>query len=766
MRILVFLLAVVGVSASGADTWFDMGSDTSGVWPGCTRVTPGSAWNDAAGFGWQQSKGLSAVVKVHDAMLEDDFHGGMKPPPIWTSAITEDAVFGESANAFRLRLPEGKCEVYLLCGTSDERHRSQVFDFTVGVGAQEQRVQIAGAHDFRVVRFHATAGKEPLEVKFAPRSKFALCALLAWPAADTARVTKEIITPLEEWTFRMAPREWAKWTQEPEPATGPMPALDEAAKKRGFALWSRHYLDCVYPHTNPRAEELNPTLRAFATPGEREPLNFIVRPSAALKDAEVVVSGIGPVPADHIEVRRVRYSRARPNYTVAERYRIVPDALERFTGGNLPADENTRFWITLRVPENAAPGLYQGRIVFRCASGETAVPVTLRILPIALREDPAKLFGIYYTHPLDRAAQAPDDASRDYWRRKADLEHADMVAHGTRNVVLSFWCPPADKDGKFTFNWTLLEEKVALWRKHRFTGPMVMGFNESGIYHKHMKENHSSHLRGVKEPPQAFFDEITALVKAIDAGRKERGWPEFLYYPVDEPGTDPAAVNYMVKILRACKAAGVRTYVTADPTHEQFDPMRPFVDVWSTQPFAPDRETVLADMKKRRVEYWCYPNHVNGENDHTPVAGARMTYGFGFWRSGFVALDPWIYQSSSGDPWNYLDGPYSDFFNRSEPDGTPVPVAMWEAYREGWDDYRYLHTLEQLIGEARRNGADNAKKIADEAAAELQRTEQAIHVQEKYKHDDLWAPEEFDVRRWLIAQQILRLQKNLATGKK
>ena len=45
-----------------------------------------------------------------------------------------------------------------------------------------------------------------------------------------------------------------------------------------------------------------------------------------------------------------------------------------------------------------------------------------------------------------------------------------------------------------------------------------------------------------------------------------------------------------------------------------------------------------------------------------------------------------------------------DFFNRHEPEGTPIPVAMWEAYREGYDDYRYVYTREQLIAEARRSG--------------------------------------------------------------
>ena len=218
----------------------------------------------------------------------------------------------------------------------------------------------------------------------------------------------------------------------------------------------------------------------------------------------------------------------------------------------------------------------------------------------------------------------------------------------------------------------------------------------------------------------------------------------------------------MLKVLKAIKAAGVRTYVTADPTHDQFEPLRPYVDIWCTQPFAPERETIQADMQARGVEYWCYPNHVNGENDHTPVAGARMTYGFGFWRSGFLTLIPWIYSSSTGDPFNYLDGASMDFFNRREPDGTPMPVALWEAYREGYDDHRYVYTLEQAIAAARQRPDAACQQAAEAAQRELQFVWNAIRVQTKYKYDGLWSPAEFDVYRWLVAQQILALQAAMA----
>ena len=759
---IVFLILALGVLGSAApalaaDLLFDLGTPQSDVHPGFTRATAASVFAEGAAFGWRSKDGLRAYARAYTEAVESTTPNRMVPPPIWTSAVTEDSIVGSAANAFLIKAPAGEVDVVVVCGTS-EAFRNQFFDFTVRVAGAEQRVQFEGGYQFRFLRFKARAGGEPLAVEFLTQSKWACAAILAWPAADRTRVEKDVLAPLEESTLRMPPEPWAKWKPDVEPPTGPMPPLADEDRRRGFVVYTRPWPECVYPHDKPRPEDLRPTLRLFACPGEYEPANFIVLPQRDLAGARVTVSDIGPVKASDIDIRKVRYQLARPSYRVQNRYRVVPDILERFGGGDLKADENARFWLTLRVPDDAPPGQYAGQVEFTCAGGGRAVvPIVLRVLPIRLREDPEKIFGIYYRHPYDLLAGATDDVSRQHFRRRADLEHADMAAHGTRNVTLYLSSPAADAEGRFKFDWDLLAAKIDLWRKHDFRGPIVMHISTEAVYRKYMKESYGPHLRGVKDPPEAFAAEITAMVRVIDAERKSRGWPEFLYYPVDEPSTDPASVAFMVKVLRACKAAGVRTYITADPTHDQFDPLRPHVDVWCTQPFAPDRETVLADSRARGVEYWCYPNHVSGENDHTTVAGGRMTYGFGLWRSGFRTLIPWIYSASNGDPLNYLDGSSQDFFNRQEPDGTPMPVVLWESFREGYDDYRYIYTLERLIAEAKADPRTAAKAAA--AAAELDAVWKAIRVQPKYKDTGLWSPAEFDVYRWIVAQQILALQE-------
>jgi hypothetical protein len=138
-----------------------------------------------------------------------------------------------------------------------------------------------------------------------------------------------------------------------------------------------------------------------------------------------------------------------------------------------------------------------------------------------------------------------------------------------------------------------------------------------------------------------------------------------------------------------------------------------------------------------------------------------MTYGFGFWRSGFKTLIPWIYSYDRSDPMNYLTGSSMDFLVRHEPDGTPMPVTIWEAYREGYDDYRYVYTLEQLIARARQSGNPSAIAAADAAQQKLDWIWESITVLPRYQYDDLWSAGDFDAYRWVIAEQILDVQKAL-----
>jgi hypothetical protein len=119
---------------------------------------------------------------------------------------------------------------------------------------------------------------------------------------------------------------------------------------------------------------------------------------------------------------------------------------------------------------------------------------------------------------------------------------------------------------------------------------------------------------------------------------------------------------------------------------------------------------------------------------------------------GLHDADPWIWAEAPA--WNYLTAA-ERFFNRTE-DGPPIP---WRCGRptEGYDDYRYVHTLQQMIATAKKQGG-KAGRVAEQAQQDLDTVWDDIRVQSKYKWDDLWEPREADVYRW-ISRAILKLQE-------
>ena len=142
-----------------------------------------------------------------------------------------------------------------------------------------------------------------------------------------------------------------------------------------------------------------------------------------------------------------------------------------------------------------------------------------------------------------------------------------------------------------------------------------------------------------------------------------------------------------------------------------------------------------------------------------------------------------MYQRDHGNPWNYLDGLYSDIFVRTADDGSPISVVTWEVYREGIDDMRYITTLEHWIERAIAGGREDLAKAGQ---ADLDFVWNSIKVQVKYKDDgqpevlwhnhnkppvtpvggrlenEMWEPAVFDTMRWILASRILDIQNSLS----
>jgi len=142
----------------------------------------------------------------------------------------------------------------------------------------------------------------------------------------------------------------------------------------------------------------------------------------------------------------------------------------------------------------------------------------------------------------------------------------------------------------------------------------------------------------------------------------------------------------------------------------------------------------------------------------------RFKGGFFFWKTGATGQLYWAYQYPHSNPTDDRDG--IDWCAAYPGETGPIPTIEWEGLREGIDDFRFVHTLELEIADARRDGSAAAKALANEAEALLAEIREAaiddLQVYEdrelNFHVDSIWDAETYDTYRRQIAEKIAALQ--------
>ncbi|MCE5335334.1 MAG: hypothetical protein LLG06_12195 [Desulfobacteraceae bacterium] len=756
---LAFFFALPATQLLARPLFFDMGKLDSPVRENFTQVTTQTAYSPSSGFGWKHTDDLKAFDQPYSKWVHNGRYDHEAPPPIFTSALTEDVIYGDTPNEFIVDVPPGKYRVYTISGRSSGSSRDY-YAFNIVTADQSHKVEIPGNQIFERRRFNVRATGGQIRIKLQPVTTWLLSAVLIYPEADRNRVEREVIAPIEQEISLMPPDEWKKWEDIRPPGKPADPLPTSAERAKGFIVSANNCLEPIFPDTFPPKEERRTSLALLGAPGEYESGSFVVLPLRDLEKCEVALSplqGPGVIPKTEIEVRSVRYMLAKPTYLELHKYLKVPDILEPLRALSLRRNITQQYWVTVKIPGKAAPGTYRGKITFSAKTGKAAIDAALDVLPTRLSKDPEIVYGMYYRDPLARLHPENKKEANAYFSRKAELERIDMANHGIdahdSSVAFRDW-------NTFAVDVEDMRRKLDLDSKYGLNKrAVVLSFPDDWQKRLLAKVKDIGKGGGApEEPSPAFFEELTRMVRAVEKERKARGWPEFLYYPIDEPKKDAKSVAFTARTLEAVKRVeGVRTFVTANPARKEFDPLWPHVDIWCSQPFAFDADTVSRLSREKKIEFWCYPNHISGETGRTHFAAARMTWGFGLWRSGYKAVFPWIYQYVAGDPFNYLDGPVMDFMNRSTPAGEPVPVIPWEIFRQGIVDGKYIYTLRKLIEEAKAGNSPERRARAEQAEADLKAIWDAVPVREKYIEEGVWNSTQFDRFRRIIADHIAAL---------
>lgn len=345
---------------------------------------------------------------------------------------------------------------------------------------------------------------------------------------------------------------------------------------------------------------------------------------------------------------------------------------------DIPGGKNQQFWVTVKVPVDAAPGLYRGKIDLTQAGRPIGkLSLSLKVLPF-------KLLPPYYTSSIFYRAQLsvkyPEGTiSAEYKSEKQlEAELKNMAEHGVSNPI----CYQLFK------NRELLKKYLSL-RK-------LAGMDSRDFYYCYgINVGCDDSLKG--------REALGNRVKTVLAFLKNYGIDEVYFFARDE------AKGKRLKIQRrfwdCVHKAGGKVFATGT-TKNNFAAMGDIQDLLVSASNLNKEDAAKWHSKGHSI--WSYANPQAGVEN--PVV-YRRNYGILLWQNNYDGAATFAYQSSFGNSWNDFDGSLRDLiFTYPTVDGVINTIA-WEGYREGVDDVRYLTTLLNDLEKAKKENKPEKQKI-------------------------------------------------------
>jgi len=481
-------------------------------------------------------------------------------------------------------------------------------------------------------------------------------------------------------------------------------AATSVENERGYILFSRNYSEMIF-HNSVPTEKDGLKCVSFGSPGEYIPLTFSVYPLKDLRSAKVSSSGlssgkdnIGP---ENFEARTVWHM---PKRTGPHIFRMNPWLMEKKDTMDILAGEKTlwgavkagptrEWWITVKIPEDAKPGLYKGTIEFVPANSAAAsVPVEIEVLPIKLASP--KNFNMWFF----------DDPNI-----RNDNFVKSLKEHGVYGYDIGLRNLQVSAEG---IDFKGFEEDADLALNKGLNGSFL-------IYAQPLSHAIADALKTKLHSP-VFVSEGRKMIERFNKQVKDKYGEkvEIFYFGIDEPGNSEERRRELTPLIKWLKTIEGVTVVETLNGPDIYKLYAQYTDVnWSYALWPElDRAFLAGNGKRLSLNVWI---------DSGSILHARLEPGLFPWKNNYSALKMWSFNSASGDPLNDLDGGDPDWCltGPCENDTEDImPSVNYEAMRKGIDDRRYVVTLEQLIEKAKSNPelagkAGAAKKLLESFGA-------------------------------------------------
>ena len=490
---------------------------------------------------------------------------------------------------------------------------------------------------------------------------------------------------------------------------GVPPQITPADRARGFVLFSRDWMRDVYTNDRPLSAERAEKLSGSAFAGEHEPVTLSLWPLADLGRVTVTPGDLkGPdgasIPAGAIDAGHVQYRLSRVTMEGSV-YTIAPRLIQPSSTVAMPKGVTRRFWLTVKVPEDARPGVYRGTVTVAPERGEAlAVPLefTVRKGTLDQVDIPAGPWG----HTIDLPWEG-DEA--DAWNRAMAVkslrklrEYGFTTASGLPVITYRGF-----KDGKPVLDFTTGDAQMKMFREAGFRMPVVTYCALGGLSTYYQDEG-AMRAAGFRDYSQF----IKAVFGAVEEHAEQSGWLPVYWNIGDEPiGEDLTRSAENAEAYRKAFPKGPPRF-TAASSFRGSDPKDPH--------FRLSKALHVADWNVHDEDSVKLLHDAGGDWAFYN-GGNRWTYGVYLFKAakqfGMKFRVSWHWNVVAGDPYYALDCREDDYaWCNSSPDGELIPSVRFEQLREGLDDYRRMLTLARL---AKEKAGTPAARAAESLIAEV-----------------------------------------------
>lgn len=790
---------------------YDMGTGKSAVAEGWTRLTEGDVYTEQAGIGWVvQSPGVRPRPKLY---ARDENFSGQRDflklgPVLRDHVIAGRNYFGYPSEpyTFRLDTEPGEYVGAVVMVVMTEKSACTINrppfwwrDYTVTVNgadvAQVERGDIKRQLEDRgkVSETDFLPGMSPFDRGILPHmtvhtfqfdgptlelSMNTFCpvnALLIAPAAEKAELNKavsDLLTSAREFVdtqYREAKKD--ELLEE---------VLRTAGRKAGLILFPRA-MQPLGPYARPTPEEAGRPTGEFVPPGETGILRFGLLPMKPLRIVNIKLDRFSDPDGQTLpeEATSVWLSHLAPMRTVrtGDYYAIRPAYAFPYTPRDLARGVTRQLSIYVKVPADAQPGDYEGRVVV--SSPDVAAPVSLKLVVKVLpfRIDPPDIaFGMYWGNPFStrlrhawQQMKIPHDLMRELcseidYRAFLEMREAgfNTAAFGPARIMRvgddsqveiqqdewQLWCDRVNNYAKvfgrqplpaYGIGWTGL---VSTWSTGGFYGREIDKWRKNGYT--------DQAIRNMKKLCRRFYAE-----------GKKLNWPEIIFYVQDEMANHGAHGGHMAKtraelFRKVADEVGFRTCASMNGPVEI--PALPYLHIAIPNGALPVTEENLALIKEKGCELWFYN-----------IGSTRYSYGYYLNRTRPTGRLQWSFGGTS----RYLDHTaglpslgsvnYTLHWNSQRRPGRRENI---ECMRQGIIDYRYFRTMERLISETSNSNGSAARQAVAEAKKLRDYILNGVKIRNQHSGEDftsgVWSSSTCQRLRWRL---VLAIQTLAQAGK-